>query len=102
MPDVASIGADERVGQAVGGTTTEYRWDMGWNVVNEEDAFGDLTRTHVVDSPLAEVAGVLADVAGTNPATTLVYHMIQVQSPGTGRIPPVVASCQTVKRYVET
>jgi len=62
-------GAGKRRQRTVGGTTTKYRWDMGWSVLNEEDALGDLTRTHVVDSPLAEVAGVLADVAGTNPAT---------------------------------
>jgi len=42
---------------------------MGWNVLNEEDSLGDLTRTHVVNSPLAEVGGLMADVAGTNPST---------------------------------
>ena len=62
-------GAGKRRQRTAGGSTTKYRWEMGWNVLNEEDVFGDLTRTHVVDSPLAEVANVLADVAGTNPAT---------------------------------
>ena len=62
-------GAGKRRQRTAGGATTKYRWDLGWNVLNEEDALGDLTLTHVMDSPLTEVANVLADVAGTNPAT---------------------------------
>ncbi len=69
MPDATSIGANELVSQAVGGTTTRYRWDVGWNVLNEEDNLGNLARTHIMDSPLAEVADILSDVAGANPAT---------------------------------
>ena len=42
---------------------------MGWNVLNEEDNLGSLARTHIMDSPLAEVAGILGDAAGANPAT---------------------------------
>ncbi len=35
MPDATSIGANELVSLAVGGTTTRYRWDVGWNVLTE-------------------------------------------------------------------
>ena len=62
-------GAGKRRQKTAGGTTTKYRFDLGWNVLNEEDGSGNLTRTHVIDSPMAKVAEVLADVAGTNPAT---------------------------------
>ncbi|MGI6460428.1 MAG: RHS repeat domain-containing protein [Candidatus Hydrogenedentales bacterium] len=61
MPDAPSIGANELVSQAVGGTTTRYRRDVGWNVLNEEDNLGNLTRTHKGRST--------AHVDGTNPAT---------------------------------
>ncbi len=74
FPDEGNVsytyGSDgKRRSRTAGGTTTRYRWDVGWNMLNEEDNLGNLTRTHVMDSPLAEVANVLADVAGTNPAT---------------------------------
>ncbi|MGI6460127.1 MAG: RHS repeat domain-containing protein [Candidatus Hydrogenedentales bacterium] len=62
-------GAGKRRQRTGGGTTTRYRWDVGWNVLNEEDNLGSLARTHIMDSPLAEVAGILGDVAGANPAT---------------------------------
>ena len=74
FPDEGNVsytyGSDgKRRSRTAGGTTTRYRWDVGWNMLNEEDNLGNLTRTHVMDSPLAQVANVLADVAGTNPAT---------------------------------
>ena len=62
-------GAGKRRQRTGGGTTTRYRWDVGWNVLNEEDNLGSLARTHIMDSPLAEVADILSDVAGANPAT---------------------------------
>jgi len=31
----------------VGGTVTQYNWDAGWNVINEEDTCGNLTMTYV-------------------------------------------------------
>ena len=62
-------GAGKRRQRTGGGTTTRYRWDVGWNVLNEEDNLGNLARTHIMDSPLAEVAGILGDAAGANPAT---------------------------------
>ena len=61
MPDATSIGANELVSQAVGGTTTRYRWDVGWNVLNEEDNLGALTRTYVGRSA--------AHVDGSDPST---------------------------------
>jgi len=54
-------GAGKRRQRTAGGTTTQYRWDLGWTVVNEEDALGDLTRTYVGRST--------AHVDGTNPST---------------------------------
>ena len=62
-------GAGKRRQRTAGGSATRYRWDIGWNVLNEEDNLGSLMRTHIMDSSLAEVAGILGDVAGTNPAT---------------------------------
>ena len=62
-------GAGKRRQKTAGGTTTKYRWDRGWNVLNEEDNLGSLMLTRVINSPLAETAGILGDVAGTNPAT---------------------------------
>ena len=38
-------------------------------MINEENSLGALTRTYVMDDPGAIVAAILADVAGTNPAT---------------------------------
>jgi|GEM_PF-6080029 hypothetical protein len=46
MPDATSIGANELVSQAVDGTTTRYRWDVGWTVLNEEGNLGNLTQAH--------------------------------------------------------
>ena len=54
-------GAGKRRQRTGGGTTTRYRWDAGWNVLNEEDNLGNLTRTYVGRST--------AHVDGTNPAT---------------------------------
>ncbi len=54
-------GAGKRRQRTGGGTTTRYRWDVGWNVLNEEDNLGNLTRTHKGRST--------AHVDGTNPAT---------------------------------
>ena len=55
--------------RTVGATTTKYNWDMGWNVISEEDGVGTLTMSYVIDQPGAPVASILADVSGTNPAS---------------------------------
>jgi RHS repeat-associated protein len=54
-------GAGKRRQRTGGGTTTRYRWDMGWNVLNEEDNLGALTRTYVGRSA--------AHVDGSDPST---------------------------------
>jgi len=54
-------GAGKRRQRTAAGSTTRYRWDMSWTVLNEEDAFGDLTRTYVGRSS--------AHVDGANPST---------------------------------
>ena len=52
-----------------GGDYTWYNWDIGWNVINEENSNCTLSMTYTMDSPAAQVAGVLADASTTNPAT---------------------------------
>jgi RHS repeat-associated protein len=52
-------GDQKRRERTVGGTTTKYNWDIGWNVINEENSSGILTMTYI---------GRLADVSGSNPA----------------------------------
>ncbi len=54
-------GAGKRRQRTGGGTTTRYRWDAGWNVLNEEDNLGNLTRTYVGRST--------AHVDGSDPST---------------------------------
>ncbi|MBN2312000.1 MAG: RHS repeat-associated core domain-containing protein [Candidatus Hydrogenedentes bacterium] len=51
-----------------GGAYTWYNWDIGWNVINEENSIGSLAMTYAMDDPNAEVAAILSDVAGTNPS----------------------------------
>jgi RHS repeat-associated protein len=52
-----------------GGDYAWYNWDIGWNVINEENSNGTLSMTYTVDSPAVQVAGILADASTTNPAT---------------------------------
>ncbi len=54
-------GAGKRRQRTAGGTTTKYRWDMGWTVLNEEDNLGNLTRTYMGRGT--------AHVDGSNPST---------------------------------
>ena len=54
-------GAGKRRQRTGGGTTTRYRWDLGWTVLNEEDNLGNLTRTYIGRGA--------AHVDGTNPAS---------------------------------
>jgi len=46
--------------RTTGGTTTNYNWDAGFTMINEEDSGGTLTMTYI---------GKLADVSGSNPST---------------------------------
>ena len=62
-------GDGKRHSRTAGGVTTRYGWDMGWNVIHEESAGGTLQKSYVMHSPEAEVARILGDIAGTNPAT---------------------------------
>ncbi|MBN2311758.1 MAG: RHS repeat-associated core domain-containing protein, partial [Candidatus Hydrogenedentes bacterium] len=58
-----------------GGAYTWYNWDIGWNVINEENSIGSLAMTYAMDNPNAQVAAILSDVAGTNPsASTYRYY----------------------------
>jgi len=45
--------------RTTGGTTTNYNWDAGFTMINEEDSGGDLTMTYI---------GKLADVSGDDPS----------------------------------
>ncbi|HIJ73109.1 MAG TPA: RHS repeat-associated core domain-containing protein [Candidatus Hydrogenedentes bacterium] len=50
----------KRRSRTVSGTTTNYNWDAGYSVINEEDSGGDLTMTYI---------GKLADVSGDDPSS---------------------------------
>jgi len=50
----------KRRSRTVSGTTTNYNWDAGYTMINEEDSGGDLTMTYI---------GKLADVSGDDPST---------------------------------
>jgi RHS repeat-associated protein len=81
-----------------GAVTASYRWDAGYNVINEKNASGALARTYVVaPKPVGVSAGspmdgimvsqgpvgmTLAEVGGSNPATgSYRYYMHdQIQS----------------------
>ncbi len=52
---------------AAGGVTMRYRWDAGWNMINEEDGNGTLTRTYW-HHPHAGGRAALAHADGANPA----------------------------------
>jgi len=51
--------------RTAGGTTTQYNWDAGWNLLNEEDGSGNLTRTFFHD-PNKPIGTMLAHVDGSN------------------------------------
>ena len=69
--DSIEYGCDQkRREQSVsGGDYTWYNWDIGWNVINEENSYYTLSMTYTLDNPGAQVAGILADASTTNPAT---------------------------------
>jgi RHS repeat-associated protein len=68
-----------------GGTTKWYNWDRGWNVLNEEDGSATLTRTYVHD-PVKPIGTILADLAGTNPATGTARYYYQDNIGSTRRL----------------
>jgi len=49
----------KRRSRTVSGTTTNYNWDAGFTMINEEDSGGNLTMTYI---------GKLADVSGDDPS----------------------------------
>jgi len=51
-----------------GGVTARYNWDMGWNVINEEDGAGALVRTYT-HNPQSGGRATLGHVDGSSPAT---------------------------------
>jgi RHS repeat-associated protein len=64
------VGADGKRRQRDDGTTvTNYKWDEGRHVVNEENSGGTLTTTYV-HGP----GELLADIAGSNPSTGTYRH----------------------------
>ena len=66
-------GDGKRRSRVAGASETWYNYDMGWNVLSEEDdadgATGALTATNVLLTPGAEVSALLADIAGASPAS---------------------------------
>jgi RHS repeat-associated protein len=60
-------GDQKRRSMTTGGVTTQYNWDMGWNVINEEDGNGDLARTYT-HNPQSGGRATLGHVDGTSPA----------------------------------
>ncbi|MBX3180787.1 MAG: RHS repeat-associated core domain-containing protein [Candidatus Hydrogenedentes bacterium] len=66
-------GDQKRRSRVAGASETWYNYDMGWNVLSEEDdadgATGALTATNVLLTPGAEVSALLADIAGASPAS---------------------------------
>jgi RHS repeat-associated protein len=75
-------GADQKRRERVsGGTTTWYNYDVGWDVLNEENSAGTLSLTYVHD-PMKPIGTVLADLAGTTPATGTAryYHQDNIGS----------------------
>jgi Rhs family protein len=61
-------GDGKRRERTAGGVTTGYNYDLGWNLLNEEDGTGALTTTFI-HAPQGAVGPMLADVAGGNPAS---------------------------------
>ena len=61
-------GDQKRRSMTTGGVTTQYNWDMDWNVINEENGAGALARTYT-HNPQSLGRMTLAHVDGTNPAT---------------------------------
>jgi len=57
-------------------TTPQYNWDAGWNLLNEEDGSGNLTRTFFHD-PGKPIGTMLAHVDGTAPSTTDFLYYFQ-------------------------
>ncbi len=72
FPDEGTVnynygGDGKRRQRTVGGTSTWYNWDSGWNVINEENSQGTLTMTYI---------GKMAQVPGSSPSTgSYAYYM---------------------------
>jgi RHS repeat-associated protein len=62
-------GDQKRRERTAGGTTVNYNWDLGWNLLNQETSGGTLAESYVVQNPNAEVATLLGMVSGSNPST---------------------------------
>jgi RHS repeat-associated protein len=60
-------GDQKRRSMTTGGVTTQYNWDMGWNVINEETGAGALARSYT-HNPQSGGRATLGHVDGTNPA----------------------------------
>jgi RHS repeat-associated protein len=65
-----SYGGDAKRRQRNDGTITQYRWDDGWTVLNEEDGGGVLSLTLV---------GGLAAISGNNPAIGTIRNTLSDQ-----------------------
>ena len=82
FPDEGTVtynygGDGKRRQRTVGGVSTWYNWDAGWNVINEESGTGtgSLTNTYVV-KPGGDRGIVLAHVPGSSPSTgTYSYYV---------------------------
>jgi RHS repeat-associated protein len=68
-----------------GGATTWYNYDRGWNLLNEENGSDTLTMTYVHD-PVKPIGTVLADLAGTTPATGTARYYFQDNIGSTRRL----------------
>jgi len=68
----------------VGGTTTKYNWNAGWNLLNEEDGSGNLTGTFFHD-PNKPIGTMLAHVDDTAPSTPAVAGLPTEPLPPTER-----------------
>jgi RHS repeat-associated protein len=79
-------GADRKRRERDDGTTvTWYNYDIGWNLLNEENNAGTLTMTFVHD-PMKPIGTVLADLAGSTPATGTARYYSQDNIGSTRRL----------------
>jgi RHS repeat-associated protein len=79
-------GVDQRRRERDDGTSvTWYNYDVRWNLLNEENSGGTLTMTYVHD-PLKPIGTVLADLAGSTPATGTARYYCQDNIGSTRRL----------------
>jgi len=65
--------------------TTQYNWDAGWNVINEENGCGTLTMTYVHD-PGRVIGTILADVDSDDPSSGTYRYYFQDNIGSTRRL----------------